>query len=248
MNGLIIGKGWLGKRIENHLSKFYKITTTKRESDALNCISFDLDDENQTPIDVSTFDFIIITIPFGKRNSIVDLEKRFTRLIQCLGPFNKQIYLTSSTGIYPDSEHQIDETTCLDAAKNPNYLFVENLMKTAYPTMTIFRLGGLMGDDRYLSKYLDLNHSTINEVANHVHFRDVIEVIDTCIKLKTFGQIYNVVAPEHPTKKEIISYQVKGKIEHSETKNGKTISSQKLMKELNYQFIFPNPIYFKRFD
>lgn len=246
--GLIIGKGWLGKKLENQLSSQFEITTTKRKSDAANCITVDFDEEIHSSIDTSIFDFIIITIPFGKRETLQNLNNRFDRLIQFIGKYNQPIILTSSIGIYPDSELLVNENTFNTSELTPNYIMIENKMRQAFPQLTILRLGGLMGDDRYLSKYLDLTRPNLDEIANHIHYQDVVNVIENCIHFKVEHKIYHVVAPEHPTKREIISYQTKGEIDYSEIKKGKTISSQKLVEELNYQFIYPNPIYFKTFD
>ena len=243
--GLIIGKGWLGNRLENYLKSNYQLTTTKRISDAENCISIDFD-ENQKPLhNIYSFNFIVITIPFGKRNTIKELENRFSNLIHFLNDFSGQIILISSTGIYPDSDNLIEENSYLDKDLNKPYITIENLVKSHYPQLTILRLGGIMGDDRYLSKYLKLDREDLNEVVNHIHFQDILEVIRTCIEKDVRGKIINVVAPQHPTKKQVLEFQINNNLINSDKEKGKSISSEKLINELNYHFIHPNPLYFK---
>ncbi|MBS7332901.1 MAG: hypothetical protein KIG88_04810 [Weeksellaceae bacterium] len=242
---LIIGKGWIGEKLEKQLNNQFKITTTKRNSDAENCISVDFDSAKIISIDSTKYDFIIITIPFGKRNTMEELNFRFDNLIQFIGNYNKNILLLSSTGIYPESNDNISENTFSDAQLNDPYISIENKIKTKFPQVSILRLGGIMGDTRYLSKYLDLDREGLDEVANHVHYEDILNVIKTCIDKNITNEIYNVVAPQHPTKEEILEYQINHKIIKTETKKGKTISSQKLINELNYQFLYENPIYFK---
>ena len=58
------------------------------------------------------------------------------------------------------------------------------------------------------------------------------------------SSIYNVVTPEHPTKEEVLEYQLNKKIISATNREGKIISSQKIQDEFNYEFIYPNPIYF----
>ncbi|MBQ0148104.1 MAG: hypothetical protein KBS93_06630, partial [Flavobacteriaceae bacterium] len=72
-----------------------------------------------------------------------------------------------------------------------------------------------------------------------------IKVINTCIEKEIKSSIYNVVAPQHPTKREILEYQINNKVIDATIKKGKIISSEKLISELNYQFLFPNPLEFK---
>ncbi|QTV05252.1 Rossmann-fold NAD(P)-binding domain-containing protein [Faecalibacter bovis] len=242
---LIIGKGWIGEKLEKQLKNQFKITTTKRNSDAENSISVDFDSAKIISIDSTKYDFIIITIPFGKRNTMEELNFRFDNLIQFIGNYNKNILLLSSTGIYTESNGFISENTFPDAQLNDPYISIENKIKTKFPQASILRLGGIMGNTRYLSKYLDLDRESLDEVANHVHYEDILNVIKTCIDNNITNEIYNVVAPQHPTKEEILEYQINHKIIKTETKKGKTISSQKLMNELNYQFLYENPIYFK---
>ena len=243
--GFIIGKGWLGSRLEKFLKNDFKLTTTKRNADAVNCISIDFDEQQKPLENISSFDFIVITIPYGKRNTIEELNHRFSNLIHFFNNFSGQIILISSTGIYPDSTKSIIEDSYSDSELNEPYISIENLVKSNFSQLTILRLGGIMGDDRYLSKYLNLDREGLDEVVNYIHFEDIINVIKTCIEKSISNEIYNVVAPLHPTKREVLEYQINGKIIESETKKGKIISSEKLINELNYQFIHSNPLYFK---
>lgn len=242
--GLIIGKGWLGSRLENHLTEQFQITSTKRQADATNCLSINFDQTSEQSIDTNIFEFIILTIPFGKRNTTDELEFRFDQIIHFIGEYNNPLFLISSTGIYPDIDKFIVESTLEEKELNHPYHFIENKLQTKYPQLTILRLGGLMGDNRRLSNYLSLDHPHLNQVVNHIHFEDVCQIVEQLIQQNKISTIYNIVAPKHPTKEEVLTYQIQKKIINSEIKKGKTILSDKLINELNYQFIFPNPLYF----
>lgn len=102
-----------------------------------------------------------------------------------------------------------------------------------------------MGDDRYLSKYINFSNHNLNTIANHIHYKDVIKVINQIIENNISSSIFNVVAPIHPTKLEILDVEINNKQQSAEDRKGKTISSEKLINKLNYDFIYPNPIYFK---
>ena len=102
-----------------------------------------------------------------------------------------------------------------------------------------------MGDDRFLSKYIDLNSQNLSQIVNHIHYKDVCQVIEKIIDSNKKNTTYNVVTPEHPTKEEVLEYQLNKKIISSTNREGKIISSQKIQDELKYEFLYPNPVYFK---
>lgn len=245
-NGLIIGKGWIGSRLERVLQDEYNLQTTKRHSDADNCIAVDFDQPISPFVNIEAFDFVVITVPFGRRNTLAQLTTRFQHIIQFIGPkYDGQIILISSTGIYPDVNRAVTEETFLTQELNEPYHSIEHLVREHLKQVTILRLGGIMGDDRYLSKYLNLEREGLDEVVNHIHYEDILTVIKMCIENNVRGEIINVVAPIHPTKREVLTYQLHDEVIHSITKKGKTIASEKLIRTLNYQFIHPNPLYFK---
>ena len=242
--GLIIGKGWLGSRLEFYLEKNYTISTTKRNSDADNCYSIDFDNYNSQKLS-ENYDFIIVTIPFGRRNSIEELNLRFNHLIEFLEGYKGQIILISSTAIYPETNDFVTETTFDNHLLNQPYQFIEEKLKMAFPQLIILRLGGLMGDDRFLSKYINFDKPNLKDVTNHIHYQDINIIVSKIISKNIRSEIYNIVAPEHPTKREVLEFQFHQNIIKSTIKNGKTIVSEKIIHDLNYQFIFPNPLYFK---
>lgn len=244
--GLIIGKGWIGSRLERILQAEYFLQTTKRFSDADNCISVDFDQDVIPFENIDSFDFLVITVPFGKRNTLAELIIRFDHLIQFIGQeYGGQIILISSTGIYADVATTITEETFSTQELNEPYRSIENLVQQHFKEVLILRLGGIMGDDRYLSKYLNLEREGLDEVVNHIHYEDIIHVVKLCIEHEIQSELFNVVAPEHPTKLEILEYQINQHLLESPIKKGKIISSELLINALDYQFIHPNPLYFK---
>ncbi len=147
----------------------------------------------------------------------------------------------SSTGIYPQVKKYIDEDT-FPAEQLDNTLFaIEKLFLEKIPELNILRLGGLMGQDRMFYKYY--KEAGRNEAVNHVHYQDICRVIEKMMLLELNGKIYNVVAPLHPTKGEVYAYQTKTGIDASlvSQEENRTISSDKMIRELGYAFVFPDP-------
>ncbi|MNY80925.1 hypothetical protein D3C86_2222160 [compost metagenome] len=56
--------------------------------------------------------------------------------------------------------------------------------------------------------------------------------------------MYNVVAPIHPNKEEVINAQKDLPYSGERIEIGRTISPNKLIEELNFEFQYPDPRYF----
>lgn len=244
----IIGYGWLGERIANSMSGKYSIyatTTTREKADQLNIKGLSAivasfpDYQFPEPISrwdaLEELDVLIITIPIsGKSCCVSSLYNRIQNLSGFIGDFKGQMFLTSSTGVYPDlSKNFTEEDVPVEQVSG------ERMMKNKYPQINILRLGGLMGDNRLLKNY---NVSNPDHVVNHIHYADIAGVISKMIDQKSLSKLYNVTAPIHPVKSQVINAQknIEDSVEISEMK-GKTILSSKLMEELEYVFQHPDP-------
>lgn len=252
----IIGCGWLGEKIAKSASDFFEIYTTTTSADKL----IHLKNQNFNPYLVefsdnedlkyknifSNCDCIIITVPFSQRTQIPILEQRFKNIIKFIGAFKGQIFLCSSTGIYPQADEIVTENSVEEDLLNQNIWTIEKLMKSNFPQLNILRFGGLMGDDRVFSKYYQNKEiAEPNQMVNHTHFEDICDVFLNLIKLKIKGETFNVVSPEHPTKIEVYNCQTKNICEETNSeKFGKRVSSEKLINQITYNFLHPNPAEF----
>ncbi len=251
----IVGCGWLGLHISKHLSPKYKIyttTTSKSKETELIAMGYDamsiqfwdyeVSQEYKSWKVLENLDVVIITVPFSKRASIKTLKNRFENISLFISGFKKQLFLMSSIGIYPQIQMEISEKILDEKYLNPSILFVENLMKNKFPQVNVLRLGGLMGGSRIFSNY---ETSQPNQIVNHIHYEDICRVIEKMILQNTHSKIYNIVAPLHPTKQEVINYQ-KGISHLQKTKKyGRKILSDLSQKELNYSYCNPDPRMFK---
>lgn len=248
----IIGCGWLGFRMAKYFASTNEIFATTTSDDKVKMLSeqgfqtFKIDfdaDEFLKPNEVwLNLDVIIITIPFSKSANFEVLKKRFENLSSFIKGFEKPIFLMSSIGIYPQIEQEITENNLDENLLNSNIFGIENLMKKNFPQINILRLGGLMGDDRYLSKY---KIKEPQQIVNHIHFEDISRIVEKMINENLQSKTYNLVAPLHPTKQQVVDFQTKNIVTKLEESFGRKIISTNLENDLKYKFLHPDPRKFK---
>ena len=248
----IIGCGWLGFRMAKYFAPTNEIYATTTSDDKVKMLSeqgfqtfkidFDADEFLKSNEVWLNLDVIIITIPFSKSADFEISKKRFENLSSFLKGFEKPIFLMSSIGIYPQIEQEITENNLDESLLNPSIFGIENLMKQYFPQINILRLGGLMGDDRYLSKY---NIKEPQQIVNHIHFEDISTVVEKIINENSQSKTYNLVAPLHPTKQQVIDFQTKNIETKIEEGFGRKILSAHLENDLKYEFLYPDPRKFK---
>ncbi|PXW17726.1 hypothetical protein C8D70_10148 [Chryseobacterium sp. CBTAP 102] len=243
----IIGYGWLGERIASSLSGKYVLsatTTTENKADQLNnkgihtviasFPDYQLTEPYSQWSDIENIDVLIITVHISeKRCCVSSLYNRIQNLSSFIGDFKGQMFLMSSTGVYPDFPKEFTEED-IPWENVPG----ERMLRNKYPQLNILRLGGLMGDNRLLKNY---NISNLDHAVNHIHYADISGIISEMIEKKTQSKLYNVTAPIHPAKSQVINAQ-KNITEDEELEvKGKKVLSSKLVSELNYVFQYPDP-------
>ena len=195
-------------------------------------------------------EILIIAIPPKLRS---EASENFVSKIQSLLPFIenssvKKILFVSSTSVYEDNNATITEAT----KPNPNTESGKQLIASELLLLnnnnfqtTIVRFGGLIGNDRHPIRFLSgrKNIENPNAPINLIHQEDCIGVIESIIEKESWNEVFNAVAPFHPTRK---SYYIQKAIEcnlplpefdESKPSVGKTISSNKVEMTLDYQFI-----------
>lgn len=268
----ILGCGWLGLPLaESLIKKGFSIngsTTTLekisilKDSEiqpflvTLNAVE-GLNDDNKINLFLENSEILIIDIPPKLRGNS---SENFTAKIQNLIPFIEKssvekVVFISSTSVYADmpldsargDKSYITEntTTNPDTESGKQLLKAENLLQCNknFKT-TIIRFGGLIGENRHPIHFLAGRKNLENPQApiNLIHQTDCIGIIETIINQDFFGEIYNAVAPFHPTRK---SYYLQKATElklhlpefdEDKPSNGKTVLSSKIEIDLNYKF------------
>lgn len=268
----ILGCGWLGFPLAKKLIEIgfeVKGSTTSENKLAIlksNKIAPYLLKLSETKISDSVTEFLynseilIINIPPGLRKTTeATSEKTFVAKIKNLIPFIenstiKKVLFISSTSVYADtaSISTVTEESILnpDTESGKQLVEVENLfLNNSHFTSTIIRFGGLIGEDRNPINMLSGKTNIANPEApiNLIHQEDCIGII--CEMLNQVqhdnirNEVFNAVAPLHPTRKDY--YTEKAKQLHliaplfneNETNIGKIVSSEKLETILGYKFM-----------
>ncbi|CAD0218028.1 NAD-binding protein [Chryseobacterium sp. JV274] len=243
----IIGYGWLGERIASSLSGKYTIsatTTTENKAEDLNnkgmnaVVASFPDYQLTEPVpqweEVKNIDILIITIPVSEKSCCVSsLYNRIQNLSAFIGDFTGQMFLMSSTGVYPDLPKEFTEEDV--PFENVSG---ERMLRNKYPQLSILRLGGLMGDNRLLKNY---NVGNLDHAVNHIHYADISAIITQMIENKVEAKLYNVTAPVHPAKSQVINVQKNILDEEVFEIKGKKVLSSKLISELDYVFQYSDP-------
>ncbi len=257
----ILGCGWLGLPLAKSLiEKGFDIQGSTTSSEKMTLfkeigINPFLIYLNEAQIEGNILEFLenseilIIDIPPKLRS---DSKENFVQKIKNLIPFIenaivKKVIFVSSTSVYADENSIVTEQTIpkskTESAKQllqaEQFLQNNKNFKT-----TIIRFGGLIGEDRNPIHFLAgrKNIENPNASINLIHQKDCIEIIKRIIATNCWGEIFNAVAPLHKTRKEYYSQKAielnlsLPEFDESKPSIGKTISSEKVMRVLNYTF------------
>ncbi len=221
----LIGCGWLGKPLADLLSQSFFVE----------CFVRDKTEENS-----SFWQNDIIIVAINTKDNYLETLRNIAKLTNP----TSNIILMSSTSVYREFNGEVDEHLEI---KKPNLQKeAEGLMKSLRDNLLILRLGGLMGDDRVAGKWKSVSVFEDGEV-NYLHKDDAINIVKTMIEKNIISGIYNLVAPIHPLRSEVHKRNSKDFGFELGSFNGMTnriISSQKLIGELDYSFLHPDPLEF----
>lgn len=174
-----------------------------------------------------------------KIKAIADLSEKFGV---------KQIILISSSGIYPDDNFIVDETTIPrpNTESGVTLLNAENILQSNTTfTTTIIRFTGLIGPGRNLGKYFAGKTDIPNGLApiNLIHLTDCLGLSLAIIQQKAFGKIYHGVSPSHLTRKEFyakacLASGLEKPMFLNELLAWKQIESKNVPEVLAYEYVF----------
>jgi nucleoside-diphosphate-sugar epimerase len=265
MNIGVIGAGWIGFPLAKSLAQdghCVKGSVTNREKFAL------LEEGGIEPIELKLVpeasnliglkylleaDIVVIAIPPSRHaDGTSDFHARQIRTILEALPanFSGKILYTSATSVYPETNGEVDENSPLIEG-HQLVLAEAELSKLHCPT-TILRLGGLMGYARMAGKYVaGKKDVTVGDVpVNFVHGDDVVRAAKAVIDQGRWGEIYNVVAPKHPIRKEIYNRNCQdfGLELPTYAENPhfsyKIVLAHKIQQELQFDYLYPDPLEF----
>jgi nucleoside-diphosphate-sugar epimerase len=260
-NICILGCGWLGlplaKSLINNGFSVKGSTTTETKLAVLesaNILAYSIRlTESEVIGNIEAFlsdsEVLILDIPPKLRG---DGAEHFVTKIETLIPFIekspvKQVVFISSTSVYADNNTRITEDSKAepDTESGRQLLATEKILQanTNFKT-TVIRFGGLIGENRHPIHFLAGRKSLENPESpiNLIHQDDCIGIIEAVIAQKTKGEVFNAVAPYHPTRKDYYLQKAKELglpvpvFDESKPSVGKTIISDKISTVLGYPF------------
>ena len=264
----ILGCGWLGfplaKKLIEEGHSINGSTTSENKLSTFRdfginpyLVTLESESVSKTITDfLARSEILIIDIPPKLRGSTASfptpLGMTFVKKIENLIPFIeksivKKVLFVSSTSVYGDENGVITEETepNPDTESGKQLLLAEVLLQNnqTFET-TILRFGGLIGDDRQPVKFLAGKENLENADApvNLIHQNDCIGVIQEIINQSKWNEVFNAVAPFHPTRsayytqKAIDLNLALPKFSSEKSNIKKTISSEKTERVLNYKF------------
>jgi len=261
----ILGCGWLGEPLARHLGSLgYKVkgSTTHPEK------TFTLKQNGIEPFllevapplkgkQIKEFfqsETLFLNIPF--KRSLPDpslYQKQIEAVIKETrsSPVSSVIF-ASSTSVYPDNIGAAQEDAVLRShdLRSKVLLDIErSLLSEKKFRSTILRFAGLVGGDRKIGQFLAEDKDVENPEGpvNLVHLEDCVRVVSRVIEQGIGGEIFNVCADTHPTRREIYTKaSMKLGLAPPQFKEMearvKIVSNEKLKQRLNYKFLYPDPM------
>lgn len=265
----IVGLGWLGMPLAMSLSaRGWEVTGSKTTLDGVEaarmsgidsyqlqltpelvCDSDDLD----ALLDV---DALVITLPARRTGEGDDFYLQAVQEIvdSALAHNIPRIIFTSSTSVYGEKEGTVRETTPLEPVTASGRVLKELetwLHDLPGTSVDILRLAGLVGPERHPGRFLAGKTDVANGAhgVNLVHLEDVISAITLLLQAPKGGHIYNLCAPDHPTRAEFYSLMARqmnldAPVFRAEAQNGhgKLVDGNRICNELGFEYQYPNPL------
>lgn len=262
MNISVLGCGWLGFPLAKKLIEeghIVKGSTTRRGKMKI------LTDEEITPYQIKIFEegvqgdlnaflddseLLIINIPPGlRKNPSANYIGKIGRLLGYIDKAGlKQVIFVSSTSVYKDTKEfpvYTEEDEPNGTAKNSVQLQgAEKILKSSSNfNTTVIRFGGLIGPGRHPVEFLSRKKEIKNPEApvNLIHLEDCSGIILKIIESNSWGETFNAVYPEHPSKEEYYQKVATDKklsipeFDEKSDSKGKIIDALKV-EELGYKY------------
>lgn len=216
----IIAGGYLGSRLATKLNKqknrvkvSFRANAPKEPISEVEYLPLNIENGELTG-DLTLFDaeVVVICIPPGFKSGLAESYPANVAAIvnEAQNRDVKHIIFTSSIGIYTKSQKN-DEFSPFDQSQfktNVLYNAECSVLKSSVKYKHVLRLAGLMGKERAPGRFkVEINQSNASHLVNMVMIDDVVSAI-TCLVNQPVSEdkIYNIVAPNHPTKQDFYRF------------------------------------------
>lgn len=260
----ILGCGWLGLPLaKSLLEKGFSVKGSTTSAEKINLLEnhgiqvfqISLSEEKiigEIKLFLENSEILIIDIPPKLRGNS---KENFVAKIHNLIPFIEnatieKVLFVSSTSVYADDNSTVNETTKPqpDTESGKQLLETEMILQNNKNfNTTVVRFGGLIGENRHPIHFLTGRQHVENPYAsiNLIHQTDCIGIIESIIDKDCFGEIFNAVAPFHPSRKDYYTQKATEfglaipEFDTNIPSVGKSINSIKVDSLLNYTFRQP---------
>lgn len=267
----ILGCGWLGlplaQQLLNNKIDVKGSTTTQSKVKVLKQAGIEpylltLPEDLNRPENEPFWNSEILFLNIPPKRGSEDLYKTYVKKIEAVknrvldSPINWVIY-ASSTSVYSQNGGLVKEEDAVkgECSRPSGEALLETeqmlMAETEFQT-TVLRFGGLYGYGRHPVHYLEGKTGVKNpsQPVNLIHQDDCIKIVTEVIRQNRKNEIYNTVSHGHPPKRTFYKAAAKHfdlvppKFEKNKSSKNRVVSNEKLVKDLEYEFIYPNPMDF----
>ncbi|MCK7634321.1 MULTISPECIES: SDR family NAD(P)-dependent oxidoreductase [unclassified Shewanella] len=264
----VVGCGWFGLALATHLVQDgYRVTGCKRHIDELapliaagiEAFPLQLGDECDVKPDAKVLaalfqtDFLVVNIPPRlKRGNSAYLEELQQLLSLTQGWQYQCIVFISTTGVYPTQDKLMTEADAMAESSDSQVLLDAEALFLSQTNSCILRFAGLVGPKRHPGRFLagKTDVSGANVALNLVHLNDCVRAVSAIFTASQHGlsiaPIYNLCAPQHPTKVEFypVAAQSLGLVPpifNQQVMPSKVILSDAIVSDLGFRYQYESP-------
>jgi nucleoside-diphosphate-sugar epimerase len=262
----VLGCGWLGMPLAKYLAEkgfTVKGSTTSIDKieeikqNGIDPFTVILNPELRTKnfLEFLNSDLLIINIPPGRGEDKIQFHTyQINEIVNYVKQSAiKKIIYVSSTSVYGEDCGIVNEESLLDPITEGGKAVkaAEEILQNNFSAnVTIVRFGGLIGEGRHPGRFLSYKNmfNDGNRPVNLIHQTDCINIIFEVIKNNLFGEIFNGVCSDHPTKKEFYTKAAESlnidppKFIDSDPRDFKIVDNTKVKEKLNYKFVYDSPL------
>lgn len=195
-------------------------------------------------------DYLVVNIPPRlKRGNTAYLDELTQLIALTQGWQYQRIIFVSTTGVYPARDACMQEHDAEAESVTAQILLDAEALFHALPNSCVVRFAGLVGPKRHPGRFFagKTQVAGANVAVNLVHLSDCVSGVATILAAERAAPVYNLCAPEHPTKAD---FYVAAAIDlglvppefNHEILPSKVIDGSLISRELGFQYQFSNPL------
>ncbi|MCL1090443.1 SDR family NAD(P)-dependent oxidoreductase [Shewanella profunda] len=265
----VVGCGWFGFALATHLvQEGYRVTGCKRSIDELSSLidvgieafPLQLGEGAEIKPDAKALaalfqtDFLVVNIPPRLTRGNSAYFDELQQLLSLTQGWQYQcIVFISTTGVYPTQDKLMTEADALAESSDSQLLLDAEALFRAQANSCILRFAGLVGPKRHPGRFLagKLDVSGANVAVNLVHLSDCVQAVSAILAASQNGisiaPIYNLCAPQHPTKAEFypVAAQSLGLVPpifNQQVMPSKVILGDAIISDLGFSYQYASPL------